>query len=90
VEGSCEHGDEHSGSLLSGCKIGSFSGRVQLRKLEEEEEAVAVVVAAAVVVQVRKYFSTELVPIEVDPGNSRIVRALITNATCTRNTFVGN
>jgi hypothetical protein len=37
VEGSCEHDDETSGSLkiagnfLSGCTIGSFSGRAQLR-----------------------------------------------------------
>jgi hypothetical protein len=35
--GSCEHGDEPSGSLkiagnfLNGCTIGSFSGRAQLR-----------------------------------------------------------
>jgi hypothetical protein len=39
VEGSFEHGDEPSGSIkcweviLSGCKIGSFSSRAQLRKL---------------------------------------------------------
>jgi hypothetical protein len=37
VEGSCEHGDEPSGSInagnfMSGCTIGSFSGRAQLRK----------------------------------------------------------
>jgi hypothetical protein len=35
VEGSCERGDEPSGSynawkFLSGCTIGSFSGRAQL------------------------------------------------------------
>jgi hypothetical protein len=37
VEGSCEHGDEPSGSInagkfLSGCIIGGFSRSVQLRK----------------------------------------------------------
>jgi hypothetical protein len=38
VEGSCEHGDEPSGSFkllvcfLSGCTIASFSGRAQFRK----------------------------------------------------------
>jgi hypothetical protein len=36
VEGACEHGNEHSGSIkcwdyfLSGCAIGRFSGRAQL------------------------------------------------------------
>jgi hypothetical protein len=37
VEGSCEHGDEPSGSInagkfLSGCTMGGFSRRTQLRK----------------------------------------------------------
>jgi hypothetical protein len=37
VEGSCEHGNEHSGSInagkfLSSCTIGGFSRRVQLHE----------------------------------------------------------